>query len=135
MAKLVDVLTPEKVLEFYRSTGKRPGTDSFFPDDTSLNCCCPLGAAICATGGVPFGPDNNEMGASKAGLALGVEDEEELWQFTMGFDRVPFKVPSSPSVSFDSTKESVYRDAYDLGVRVRNFLQIHYGPIPDISGY
>lgn len=133
MARLVDVLTPERVLEFYRLTGKRPGCDSFFPEDTSLNCCCPLGAAICASGRPPFSPENNEMGAQWAGLALGVEDEEELWQFTMGFDGCTFRVPSSPSAPYDSTKESVYRDAYDLGVRVRNLLQIHYGPIPSIG--
>ena len=132
MAKLVDVLTPEKILGIYKETGLRPAVGGFCPDGGKgpKDCYCPMGAFVMSKD-----PRTFEIGADDDGMLdngpclteriadlLGIEDDSEVWSFIDGFDS-------------NGIYDETFSDAYQLGIATRNLLQIHYGPLVDLSTF
>ena len=130
--KLIDVLTPQKVLDIYKETGLRPAFGGFYPEGTApKDCYCPMGAfAMAKDPSVLDILPKMDLADPAPGVVesiaelLGIEDDSEIWEFIDAFDG------SSPK-----NKNEEPSLAYLLGRDTRNLLQIHYGPLVDLSTF
>jgi hypothetical protein len=134
MSKLTEVLTPDAILAIYRELGKRPLVGGFFDQGNNLgipqdfDCCCPIGAVMCKQ----HLPDQclDTLAAN-----LGLIDHQELWAFINGYDGDGFDIPNywNSAECPPETFVTLMREAYELGVRTRGYLQGVFGPLKDLN--